>query len=972
MNKLLTLLFLIHNLVADAQELSHILYTVRDGLPGSNVYQCLQDRSGFMWFCTNQGVSRFDGKTFRNFSKEDGLPDNEILKLYLDAYGNVWFISLKGVPSVYYKGNIQCLDSCKNVYAITEDFSKKSILLLTSELAHGGTALGYYQSPNTPGHWDFTMHSLVNPGSGIPTEYSLLRASAPDGTGFYFSMINPGLHRLIIRSRGGGNSTFLFYAIPFLAYLPYDLKSYFSLTPDRHSIVFYTDTVYVADSSHLKSLFALKDIALVRGDCTDIYFESPNVLWICSRNRGLIRVEGLRDKRKTIRTYFPGTYCTSIRKDREGGYWVTTHDDGVFYLPCLDAHYLTGKGTSEGKDVRCIQAMGDTALIAGLSNGSILMVGRNLSPEKTFPRWASANKNNRVLDIKPYGTDSFLVASDHGIHILSASGACRKLDTTVSAKGICCLKDSGFVFASAEGLCVNAHWIFNFRATCIGCIGNDYYWGTMKGMYSHSGSVTRYWGDLTPTLGGIINHINLDPDTTVWVSTQQGLVILRKNRAFTIGKDQGLLSDLCKHVLIKGNVAWVSTDKGISRITFRWEQDGAVFRVNNITEDDGLISNDVNQTAFLDGYIWAATSRGISNFPVQYIPHSMGDPLININEPTSDSVRIDYANHALHISLSGISFRSGKQITYRYRLKDLDTGWIATNNPFLEFSALPFGNHTFEVRVVDRWGIAGPAKRLSILYPPPFWEMGWFIAGTYLLTALAIGAGVYTQVKRRHRKRDRDLRLKTRMADLEMMALRSQMNPHFIFNCLSSIQYYILGADIKHANLYLHKLSSLIRKVLQHCSRTYTTLNEELSILGLYMELEKLRLSDRMDYTIEVDRNLLPSKIMIPSLIIQPFVENSILHGISPLQDKKGMVRVDFKRLGKYLVCTVEDNGIGINASRLGKVPVEHDPLGISNIEHRIHIINAMRKEEISLKITDKSETALKEQGTIAEIHFLL
>jgi LytS/YehU family sensor histidine kinase len=196
------------------------------------------------------------------------------------------------------------------------------------------------------------------------------------------------------------------------------------------------------------------------------------------------------------------------------------------------------------------------------------------------------------------------------------------------------------------------------------------------------------------------------------------------------------------------------------------------------------------------------------------------------------------------------------------------------------------------------------------------------------------------------------------------------MNPHFIFNCLSSIQDYILGADVRNANLYLHKLSALIRKILQDSPHSYSTLKEEVGVLGLYMELEKLRLAHRMDYSIDVADDLRPSEILIPSLLLQPFAENAIQHGISPLQDRKGVIRIDFRRSGKGLICTIEDNGVGIHASQREKLREGHESMGLDIISNRIRILNAIRKEAVSLNIMDKSKYSAHEQGTIVRIYF--
>lgn len=973
----LLVLLLIQGTWASAQELSHIQFTVRDGLPGSVVYQCLQDRSGFIWFCTDQGVSCFDGRTFRNFSKNDGLPDNEVLKLYLDTYGNVWFISLKGIPSVFYKGSILSMDACKGVYAITEDRRTGSIILLSYCAERSVVKIGFYKSPNTPGHWRWSssMTTICNEleGKGVP----LLRASSGKEINFYFAYTHPGMYELGIEGPGGT----VWHSFPYGAdrpYLPFDMKSFFSLVPDQRSILFFTDTLYLADSAHLQRVLALSELRLQRTDLADIYCENDSTLWLCSRSRGLILVKNFRQPAAmTIRSYFSETFCTSIRKDREGGYWVTTHDYGVYYLPDLGVRYVTGDGQLVGKDIKCIRAIDDHTLAAGLSNGRIVFFNSTGACVRSFLPWGSGNKNNRLLDIKPLGRNQFVVANDRGLDLFSPGTGSRRMDSRKSVKAVCCLRDSGVVFAAAEGLyrfrgyrdTIEA--LSRKRATCVEGIGNTYYWGTLDGLYSSDGKKVCYWGNETPALAGIINHIDIAADSTVWVSTQQGVVVLRRGRSFSIGTAQGLSSDMCKNVSIAGPVAWVSTNRGVSRIFLRWGSTQPVYTVSHITENDGLMFNDVNQTALAGGYVWAATARGVSFFPMDYVPHSMQEPLIHANTP--DIVNLDYRHNKLIIELSGISFRSAKQITYQYRLKDLDSNWISTSNNRLEFSTLPDGVHTFEARVADRWGIIGSqVKRISILVSPPFWRTLWFTMLIYLLVSLLTGGGIYACFRWRHDKKNRAFRLRSKMADLEMMALRAQMNPHFIFNCLSSIQDYILGADVKNANLYLYKLSALIRKILQHSPRSYSTLTEELAVLGLYMELEKLRMADRMDYSIEVARNLHPADIIIPSLILQPFAENAIQHGISPLQNRKGVVRIDFRRSGKYLVCAIEDNGVGIHTAQGNKRRGEHTSMGINIISNRIQIINAIRKEKISLKITDKSENGPDEQGTIAQIYFPL
>src|SRR6185369_317688 len=173
-----------------------------------------------------------------------------------------------------------------------------------------------------------------------------------------------------------------------------------------------------------------------------------------------------------------------------------------------------------------------------------------------------------------------------------------------------------------------------------------------------------------------------------------------------------------------------------------------------------------------------------------------------------------------------------------------------------------------------------------------------FIFFTYFITAILIGLAVYLFYRSRQYKKDKEHRLEKRMYELEIMALKAQMNPHFIFNCLSSIQHHILRADTVNANLYLHKFSTLIRNTLELSSSSDITLEEELKMLNAYLELEKLRMGDRMQYSITVDESIRPAMVRIPSMIIQPYVENSIRHGLSPLQNQPGMASIDFSVSG--------------------------------------------------------------------------
>jgi len=988
MRKLLTGIWLIAGLYARSQDLSWIRYTLKDGLPGPIVYHALQDANGFMWFATNQGVSRFDGKTFKNFSQKDGLPDDDILGLYRDRYDNIWFISFHGIASVLCDGVIHSIDSCKGVFAVVEDYAKGTLSLLSYYEKDGEVLYGYYETGSQSRHWQFSPH--IKPMKAIG-DWPILRASTPGGINFYLSSIGHDSCGLTILDKNDSGRVVFPYN-RYWGYFPFRNKPLFAVTERQKNLLIYADTKFFSSTvlpgnkRGIIGLPFLDGIAENYMDLNALYLENDSCLWLCTRNKGLVRVNNFYSPQRSVHTFFPSSFCTSILKDREGGYWVTTHNQGVYYLPNPEAYCLFREESPTSNDVKCIRILDKQTIGAGFSDGNIVFIDAATRKYRYSSSWARINKNNRILDLQAYGKHELLVGSDYSLEIVSGKKS-RGAGTMAGIKAIYQLSDTAIAIAHGKGLTLlnpRRHvekGLFTRRVTCVNGIGDRLYWGTLDGMYEYTHDTLTSLSGSYPAVSKIINHIDLAPDSAVWVSTQQGIVLLKEGRCIRIGRQEGLLSDQCKQVSFDGPVAWVATDQGISRLSWQWRDGRLRYTISNIVEEDGLSSSDINQTVIAGNSVWAATSAGISVFPKNYAPHSMQAPLINItaiindnNERVfSDTVAISYKKNKLQVEIAGISFRSGQRMTYQYRMKELDSNWTTTTGNRLEFSALPAGNYQFEVRARDRWGINSEIRKIYVVVPPPFWKTSLFIFCTYLLMALLVGGAVYLYFRVRYRKRDKHRQLTHRMADLEMMALRAQMNPHFIFNCLSCIQYYVLASDSINANLYLHKFSTLIRSILEHSNASTITLEEEIKMLGLYLELEKLRLGDRLQYSIHVAEKINPAKYDIPSIIIQPYVENAVQHGISRLIDRQGTIRVDFQLENNLLVCTIDDNGIGIAASIAAKKEqdLSHRSMGTGISESRIHIINLVHKNKISLEVIDKNEVEEGGgQGTLVRLRF--
>jgi tetratricopeptide (TPR) repeat protein len=239
-----------------------------------------------------------------------------------------------------------------------------------------------------------------------------------------------------------------------------------------------------------------------------------------------------------------------------------------------------------------------------------------------------------------------------------------------------------------------------------------------------------------------------------------------------------------------------------------------------------------------------------------------------------------------------------------------------------------------------------------------------------ILTLLAIliswllYRGSKLQAKRRISEMNRQI------SEIQQANLRQQMNPHFIFNTLNSIQYYMYQHDKLATNNYMTKFSSLMRKVLENSQHTSIPLSDELNALTLYLELECIRFKDKFDYEINVDEEIDTLMYKVPTMLIQPYVENSICHGVMPLEGK-GSVRINIRQENAHLICTIEDNGIGREAAkeRSDRKAGNHNSLGTQIAASRLDLVNSLYGTTLKTVYTDLKDSNGNPAGTRVEIH---
>jgi hypothetical protein len=315
-----------------------------------------------------------------------------------------------------------------------------------------------------------------------------------------------------------------------------------------------------------------------------------------------------------------------------------------------------------------------------------------------------------------------------------------------------------------------------------------------------------------------------------------------------------------------------------------------------------------------------------------------------ILEPNSRNITLNY---------SAIDFKN-RRITYRYRLKP-DENWSETKNRRLELSSLEPGKYTFEVSAKSQDSQWSEPARINFILEKHFWQTWWFLLlmlaiGAYLLYFIAVRI-----TKRQKNKEQEQLLLKNKILMLEQQALQAMMNPHFVFNVMNSIQHYINTQNTSSANKVLTGFAKLIRKNLEICTKSYINLAEEIDYLNLYLSLEKNRFGEKFIYHISIDDEIDREETLVPSMLLQPYIENAIWHGIMPLEEGGKLDIIIDQKDEEYLWIKIVDNGVGIRNSLANKHSA-HVSKGMTLTQERINLLNKIAAKPIQLFVEQNGE----------------
>ena len=951
----LLLIFFI-GLTCQAQQLKYIAFTVSDGLPSNNVYKCIEDNSGFLWVATDAGIARFDGKRFQVFTTREGLPDNDVLEVIKEKSGRIWVNCFKQNPAYF--------DEVKNRFINSKEDSSLRVPEGTGRISAYALKEGGVVYVNEKESFVFRNKKVITyPAS--QTSNLLIRENK-DGTqlkfGFFFNFkLNITQNKVYQTRRTKVIDSIVIRdisrrTVPTLKTAVDEGKLYLFYPIEKQCIV-YSDF-----STHP---IRFKQASLRIPESFTIIGFIRNYLYLLgySGKMYVFDKETLQQKMIISGNYLPN----SIYIDSKENLWINTFDKGLLLYKKNQLNTIEMPPEFKNTIFLSIARKPDGAILAGNSFGEIVETDGKTGKVYRLPEQRKEFRMRKIL----LSQDKVFTFSEGSIYVDYK----RKLNNPPKnlfypAKTAINYNDSIAIFGLMAGL--NK---LNTITEKVSPLGNNFkritaitrtrdgfiYFGSTDGLYKYDYvrniSLSLTQNDLL--LSQRITALCATPDNLLWIATpSNGAVVVKNDKVLlNITEKEGIISNsMLSITAAEPGRIWMGTGQGISIITYKLQRNNFIYSIQNLSVNDGLSNNSINEMLYQNDTIYAATGNGISVIPANISIPKFNIPvkLIRISVNQRDTIlsshyKLRYNQQNIQMQFAGIEL-SGHFKNLQYTL-DKNGEWANLDENTLTVQ-LNSGTHTVQVRAVDVNGnISDKTLIIQFDIATPFWNAIWFWAVIAIILQLII---IYLMNLRQKKRKGAKLAKEiagVQIASLEQQAFTSLMNPHFMFNALNSIQHYINVQDRRNANRYLSDFASLIRKNFEAAQQSFIPLEQEIENIKIYLRLEQMRFNDRFSYQIMIDENLDTDDWMIPTMILQPLLENALLHGIMP-SAIGGELLIDLKQEDRDLLITITDNGIGVANSLALKEDSGHRSRGMELIKKRIAALSHFGSQAITISMS--------------------
>jgi two-component sensor histidine kinase len=946
-------------------------FTTKDGLPTNTLYQMIQDKNKFIWISSDAGVIKYDGSVFTNYRKKDGLSSNEIVRVNEDNTGRIWLSNYNAAIDFIEDGKIH---NSKNTQFLN-DLRGKSFILDIFTDNHGSISfynyLGEVFNLSKQNHvTSIDLKKLFNSRNNYTVQnLKISRIS-------YFN--NKSL--LVFCNKG---------------------TIIMGLPPDK--------SMQRLDSLYIINTFSTYDNEIIAVTISGNYILNNGVI--------IKKIEFEHDPFKT----------KAILKDHNGNYWLTVEGEGVYcirngatrlILNLNDAHGLLEdhehniwvSTSSNG----LFQINHDVLNYTTISNEELCTSKiKQIITDKDERVWMSTDrevilksgiqyysfelpeKEKSIEYIFPFQNKLFIKIKENQMYAYDFD----EID----------YKQNKLILKNKKGL--NLH-VKNFLVSP----DNKHFVVYDLNSINFSNSLLPH-GNLTSiNLNEHINYAFFNADSKLIVSTTKNQILengqLVPYKAFerlngSVINNHLILSSTCELIIADGDSLFVTSGNKITNITklfavpFNNQIKKAVFYKSNLflatcndvfvcrnildaidkeyrdkievdaipvsfdNIKDMLIQNDSMYIVTNDRLIIIPVKIFLDTKSTPPIPYLVSIAINDSITPVNGNIMKLNGEKKLEITIGAINYYSGILI-YSYMMEGSDRGWnIYTGNRFNPvYQNLPPGTYNFKVRVRKTNSGWSEPLILTVVIKPTLFQ-NWLFRSFILL--MLIGAVTLFFYLRRTRKMKK-IQDKMQLLMMEQKALQAMMNPHFIFNSLGSIQNYLLQNKNSDAVIYLSDLAKHIRHNLDSIKTSFVLLDDEVDRLVNYLNLEKTRLDGRFEFDIQIDEGFDEDTVYIPGMMVQPFVENAIWHGIATLPEG-GKIQIRFDRINsRSLLIIIQDNGIGLKEGLVNTEKSSHKSgLGISITRKRLQLLGKKFGVETGIIISD-ADQEVSNPGTRIEL----
>lgn len=893
------------------------VFTKKDGLIDNSMYGCIQDKKGFIWIYTEKGVSKYDGHRFKNYTIKDGLPTNSIWLMTVDPLNRIWLHSHD--KGLYYIENDQ-------VIKVLEHPRVQPFIYLNME--QNGNLRFYTQDSVF-----MLQKAEKNSYSFIPPVYNPKNVIC-ELDGWNFALNKSNQDSISIFNESKNKKYFL------VAHSKERFRT--PIVDQKRVFISSTNGLYIFHNDTIQLHYKFGNNNYINR----CYIDRDSNLWVTTANFGLL--------------FFSKNHSALRQINHDSLFRLTRNIPSSHSLYFLDNNdHVYSFDVKNHQFERLYKFPGIQVIkkfIQGFSlifTDALIYVFRDNHEKKIIPyldfirkEYPQLDKNSSTRNFVLIGKDSFIQINPvHACQLVvwKDTGLIIKVvhkDKNRLQRLYCDSKKNIFIFNSDSIHRYNQHFInknsiSNKKVKSISAIAEDsttstLYLGTFgQGLFKLSEQ------KLTQLLDNIsINKIELYKKYLI-ISNENGIFIYTKNS---------------KDSLIYVN-SYTSKD-GIP--------------------PDGLLNFSINQDT-----ICAILENGIILYPLSFNSgkkdnlHFYSFQVDNYNVLHSNKIVIPADHKQLNIEFSLFNYSYVDEVKYEYLL-NASTTWIPIETNQIIFERMKPGIYQLRVKAINKHTLeVMSSSSISFTVKSPWWKQSWFLLLSNILLLASLFWMYKKWIQRRVKRESYIAGLETHLRELKLNALESQMNPHFIYNSLGSIQYFIQNNKKDQAEYYLTRFAKLVRSFLEASRKQMISVEEEVELLEKYLSLEKMRYEDKFSFKIEIDSGINQSETKIHSMFLQPFVENSIQHGLFH-REKDGLLTIKFLRENDDLIVVITDNGIGIKKSEELKNGNQQPKLSraMQIFTEKMEIINKINPGAIEYTSSELYHDNEKFKGNITTLIF--